>query len=221
MAHNGQAVQRILATVLVLGTVLAGARAPTPTGERWRGLDVAPEHRCAPYRRADYPYPQSVEDAVIRELGDIVSPYTCTVYRTKYETEIEHMVALAEAHDSGLCSADRETKRRFAREIGNLTLAAPGVNRSKAAFDAAEWMPASNRCWFSARVVQVRRAYGLTIDRAEADALESVLSSCHAGDLRAPFCPGPSSFVSRMLPLILRATEAVRGESGDNATGAP
>ena len=25
--------------------------------DTWRGLAVAPEHRCAPYNRADYPYP--------------------------------------------------------------------------------------------------------------------------------------------------------------------
>ena len=29
--------------------------------DTWRGLAVAPEHRCAPYNRADYPYPQSIE----------------------------------------------------------------------------------------------------------------------------------------------------------------
>ena len=53
------------------------------------------------------------------------------------------------------------------------------VNREqKRAYDAAEWLPALNRCWYADRIVQVRRKYALTIDHAEADALERVLSGC-------------------------------------------
>lgn len=37
-------------------------------------------------------------------------------------------------------------------------------------------MPDENRCWFAETVVDVRREYGLTTDRREADALERVLS---------------------------------------------
>ncbi len=214
MAHIGRDVRRPIKAVWCAFSAVIAAQHPTfGDAELWRGLVVAPEDRCAPYDRGDYRYPPSVEDAVIAELGDIFSPYTCTVFRSKQETEIEHMVALSEAHDSGLCAADRETKRQFAREIGNLTLAAPRLNRSKGSRDAAEWLPASNRCWFADRVVQVRRAYRLTIDRPEADALEGVLSKCGAGAVRAPFCAGPSSFVSRFLPVILRATEANARES--------
>ena len=32
-----------------------------------------------------------------------------------------------------------------------------------------------NRCWFAARVVDVKRAYGLTVDRRERDALARTL----------------------------------------------
>ena len=89
------------------------------------------------------------------------------------------MVATSEAHDSGLCAANRATRARFATDLRNLTLASPGVNRHrKSGKDAAEWLPQRNRCWFAARVVEVRRAYGLTIDRREADALERVLAGC-------------------------------------------
>ena len=34
--------------------------------EAWRGLIVAPEHRCSPYELDDYPYPRSVERSVHR-----------------------------------------------------------------------------------------------------------------------------------------------------------
>ena len=66
----------------------------------------------------------------------------------------------------------------------NLTLASPGLNRgAKGARDAAEWMPQRNRCWFAARVVAVRRRWGLTVDVREANALEAVLSGCSATEL--------------------------------------
>ena len=63
------------------------------------------------------------------------------------------MVARSEAHDSGLCAADLATRHRFATDLLNLTLAGPRVNRyEKVDRDAAEWLPAQNRCWFAARV---------------------------------------------------------------------
>lgn len=168
----------------------------------WRGLVVAPENRCAAYDRNDYRYPQSVEDDIIAGLGDIVSPYTCAHFRSSRETEIEHMVAVSQAHDSGLCMADLQTRRRFASDLRNLTLAAPAVNRKKGARDAAEWLPETNRCWFAGRVVEVRRAYELTIDQREAAALESVLSNCSAADVREAFCATRSFFMQVLLPIV-------------------
>ena len=148
-------------------------------------LALAAEHRCAPYNRRDYRYPQQVEDAIIREYGEIYSPYTGERFASKRETDIEHIVAISEAHDSGLCAAPLAVKRQFARDPLNLTLASPALNRTvKQAKDAAEWLPALNRCWFAARVVAVKAKYALTIDRREAAALSRVLSACEAADLR-------------------------------------
>ncbi len=145
----------------------------------WRGLVVAPERRCSSYDAGDYSYPQSVEDRIISQLGGVYGPYTGRWFASQRETDIEHVVARSEAHDSGLCAADTATRRHFATDLLNLTLAAPGVNRyQKGASDAADWLPEQNRCWFTARVIAVRRKYGLTIDQREADALEHVLATC-------------------------------------------
>ena len=94
-------------------------------GETWRGLTVAPEHRCSPYDQADYRYPQSVEPRIVAELGKIYGPYTGRCFSSIRQTDIEHIVARSEAHDSGLCAADPATRRRFAADLLNLTLAAP------------------------------------------------------------------------------------------------
>ena len=121
-------------------------------------------------------------------------PYTGTCFASRSATDIEHIVAASEAHDSGLCAADRETRARFARDLRNLTLASPQVNRhQKSGKDASEWVPDRNRCWFAGRVLEVRWAYGLTVDRREAAALESILSSCESTALEPVVCTVPSS----------------------------
>ena len=154
--------------------------APPPT-QIWRGLTVAPEERCAPYDADDYSYPQSVENGIVRSLGDVYSPYTCESFDSTRETDIEHIVARSEAHDSGLCKADADTRTQFARDLLNLTLASPALNRSqKSDRDAAEWLPDQNRCWFAQTVVDVRLRYGLTIDQTEADSLDGILAGCQS-----------------------------------------
>ena len=151
-----------------------------PAPATWRGLTIADEDRCSPYDSDDYSYPQSVEPRIVEGMGGVIyGPYTGRRFASTRETDIEHIVARSEAHDSGLCAADGDTRARFASDVINLTLAAPEVNREqKRAYDAAEWLPALNRCWYADRIVQVRRKYALTIDHAEADALERVLSGC-------------------------------------------
>ena len=180
---------------------------PVAIGEvEWRGLTIAPENRCSPYDRRDYAYPQSVEEKIVTELGDRYGPYTCTRFTSNRDTHIEHIVAISEAHDSGLCARDDETRRRFASELRNLTLAAPAINLAKAAKDATDWLPEMNRCWFAGRVVEVRQAYGLSIDQREIDALEAVLTRCSEGDIKAPFC-ATRSFFTRVLIPVLRDTD--------------
>ncbi len=183
--------------------LIAAAFYGPASAETWRGLVVAPEHRCAPYDRHDYPYSQSVEARIVAAMGGrVYDPYTGRTFADRRRTDIEHIVAVSEAHDSGLCAASASTRRRFASDLLNLTLAAPKVNRcgrsGKCAKDAAEWLPSRNRCWFANRVVEVRRKYRLTIDRREAGALERILSGCASkamvfyGDGDAPASAGPS-----------------------------
>ena len=177
--------------IIVVGTAAA---------ETWRGLTVEPERRCSAYdKKRDYPYPQSVEREIVRQIGAVYGPYTKTCFASMRETDIEHIVSASEAHDSGLCAADRAIRARFARDLRNLTLASPQVNRyQKAGKDAAEWLPDRNRCWFAARILEVKRAYHLTVDRREAAALKRVLSGCAS---------------TAMEPLVCRTSPASTGQA--------
>ena len=173
------------ATPTVAPTPLPSPTAVPVQTTGWRGLTVSVEERCSPYDPGDYPYSQSVEPRVVTEMGGIVyGPYTGRVFDSIRDTDIEHIVARSEAHDSRLCAADSQTRKRFSSDLLNLTLAAPNVNRhQKVAKDAAEWLPDLNRCWFADRVVRVRQKYGLTIDQREAEMLDSVLSGCVSVEL--------------------------------------
>ena len=194
----------VFAFLVGLGSTAAPVLASrSAAADTWRGLAVAPEFRCSPYISRDYSYPQSVEAEIVAELGGIYSPYTLEHFADTRETDIEHIVARSEAHDSGLCATDPGTRRRFASDLLNLTLAEPSLNRhDKRDHDAAGWLPPMNRCWFANRVVEVRRKYDLTIDRHEADVLERLLSTCTSTELvfRTVGTTEPSSATSTDSP---------------------
>lgn len=157
----------------------------------WRGLTVAPESRCPGnrYDRDEYGSRyRSKEDDIIKELGAIYGPYTGMCYESDRDTTIEHIVAIHEAHTSGLCNVDTETKRTFAGDLLNLTLASAEVNGAKSNLDAFDWLPEKNRCWFAQRIVDVKLKYGMTVDRDEADALEGILSECTSTALIREAC---------------------------------
>ena len=114
----------------------------------WRGLTVAPEDRGSGYDPDDYPYPRSVEPKIVDAQVGIYGPYTGTWFKSIRKTDIEHIVARSEAHDSGLCAASPATKAIFASDLLNLTLASPRVNRhQKVDNDPVEWLPELNQCW--------------------------------------------------------------------------
>ena len=128
---------------------------------------------------------RNLEDDIIAALpatmkadGQVYTPYSCIAFDITPSgtaaTDIEHIVALAEAHDSGIADDQR---RDIASDLDNLTIADPTVNRSqKGARDAAEWMPTHHGAWFAERVIQVKLEYGLTVDSDERDALEALLA---------------------------------------------
>ena len=182
-------------------------RAPTQPRAQpsnlWRGITIAPENRCSPYDSDDYRYSPSVEPRIVNAQGGIYGPYTGTWFNNIKETDIEHIVARSEAHDSGLCAANAATRSEFASDILNLTLASPSVNRhQKIAKDISDWLPELNQCWYVARTVQVRREYGLTIDRAEADAVDRILAGCQSTEMvmLAPGASAPSTRTAQTTP---------------------
>ena len=164
----------------------------TPTGDRmcpsgaptWMGLPVCEEVERTGYDRDAFGSAySSLEDEIVTGLpksgGQVYTPYSCKLFDIRPDgtaaTDIEHIVALAEAYDSGLRESQFQT---FAGDLANLTIADPSVNRhQKSDRDAAEWRPLRNTGWFAAKVLAVKQKYGLSVNPAERDALASMLAS--------------------------------------------
>lgn len=154
--------------------------------ETWRGLQVCEEQPREGYDRDAFGSAySSLEDDIIDLLpptmkagGQVYTPYSCLPFEIRADgtaaTDIEHIVALAEAHDSRIAD---DRRRDIASDLDNLTIAAPTVNRSqKSDRDAGEWVPARHGAWFAAQVIAVKLEYGLSVDPAERDALEALLA---------------------------------------------
>ena len=150
---------------------------PSTSTRELNSLTVSPEHRCSSYDRSDYYYPQSVEPLIAKRDG-MVSRYTGHRFSNLKESQIEHVVALSEAHDSGMCGASLARRKQFARDLDNLVLAQPIVNQRKYDKDAAGWVPRLNRCWFAQTIIHVKAKYKLSIDAREKAALRKLLEAC-------------------------------------------
>lgn len=164
----------VIVVLGILTPTTLHAQEPSPA------IVIKPENKCSSYNGDHYPCPQSVEDGIIGRMGGrIYSLHTGESFASKRETDFGHVVIVSEAHDSGLCAANAATRRVFPRDLDNLTLASPALNRyQKVANDVAEWLAALNQCWFVARVVAVRKKHGLSMDTREDAAVLNVLADC-------------------------------------------
>lgn len=93
--------------------------------------------------------------------------------------DVDHVVALKEAWDSGIANGDLEA---FGGDTSNLTLLTSGVNRSKSDQDIAEWTPGNALCHYVETYVATKVEYDLSVDQAEKSALEDLAGDCSGGN---------------------------------------
>ena len=116
--------------------------------------------------------------------GTWLSPYDNIRTVDFSEFDIDHMVPLKEAWDSGAHAWDYDTRRRFANDLGfegSLIAVTASSNRSKSDRDPAQWLPSnsSHLCKYTADWLQVKYRWGLSIDSAESLALGSLVVACN------------------------------------------
>lgn len=99
------------------------------------------------------------------------------------EIDIDHVVALKEAWDSGAYAWSAARRQAFANELRvpwALIAVSASSNRSKADKDPAQWLPpaAVARCPYLAAWMAVKVRFALTIDTDERDALRELVVGC-------------------------------------------
>ncbi len=96
------------------------------------------------------------------------------------ELEVDHVVALAEAWDSGAATWDADRRRAFANDLDALTAVTAATNRSKGDRDPADWQPPARDAWcgYAAQWIEVKVRWSLTADEAEVGALRNLLAGC-------------------------------------------
>jgi hypothetical protein len=97
--------------------------------------------------------------------------------------DIDHMVPLSEAWDSGAWNWNADQRKHFANDLDQpffLIAVTASSNRSKSDRDPAEWMPpnASYHCEYVRIWIEIKRAWDLSVDQAEHDYLARKLASC-------------------------------------------
>ena len=122
-------------------------------------------------------------------LGGVLNdPYTGTTVEfergpsTSAEVQIDHIVALSDAWQTGAQQLDPFARSNFANDPLNLQTTIGWVNQQKGDADAATWLPPNKtyRCPFVTRIVDVKSTYNLWVTQAEHDAIASVLAQCDA-----------------------------------------
>jgi hypothetical protein len=108
--------------------------------------------------------------------------------------DIDHMVPLAEAWDSGASTWDAERREAFANDLGAdyaLIAVTAATNRSKGDQDPAEWLPPATDAHrsYAADWIATKLRWSLSADLAERSALEDLAADCP--DTRLSYTPAP------------------------------
>ena len=118
--------------------------------------------------------------------GDWYSAYDGVTISDRAEVDIDHMVPLKEAWDSGAWRWSSQTREQYANDIGDgrsLIAVSGSSNRSKSDNDPSQWMPAvrSYQCKYLGHWVAVKARWGLSMDPSEAGYVKKQLNSTCKG----------------------------------------
>ena len=188
----------LISSVALFNAPTASAALPTPVSASTArtylaSLTVKTENRTG-YDRDLFPHwiTQSgacnTREVVLKRDGtDVEQNSSCAAYdgatwTAASDLDIDHLVPLAEAWDSGAGSWTTSRRQSFANDLTRPQLIAvtDNVNQSKGDQDPATWMPSRTayRCTYVRAWVQVKYYYGLSVDSAEKSALQNYLASC-------------------------------------------
>ncbi|HEU5036377.1 MAG TPA: HNH endonuclease family protein [Nocardioides sp.] len=113
--------------------------------------------------------------------GEWFSWYDRETWTRASDVDIDHLVPLKEAWDSGARAWDADTRERYANDLGDprtLVAVTDNVNQSKGDRDVAEWLPDYGVCRYVRQWTAVKLRWGLTVDPDEKATLRQRARHC-------------------------------------------
>ena len=131
--------------------------------------------------------------------GKWVSAYDLQETTDSSTFDVDHMVPLKEAWDSGAWIWSAATRQAFANDLTyahSLIAVSASSNRSKSDRDPSDWLPTNTEylCEYTVAWVQVKARWSLSVDAAEKSKLLSLASDC--GNQPLDFAPKATASAS-------------------------
>ena len=120
------------------------------------------------------------------ESGTLIDPYSgTTIYfvkgeKSSMEVQIDHVVALSNAWQTGAFKLTLVKRTEFANDPENLMAVQGRLNSQKGDGDAATWLPPlkSYRCTYVSKQIAIKAKYGLWVTAPEKSAMKNILARC-------------------------------------------
>ena len=117
------------------------------------------------------------------ETGRWYGAFTGIYVEAPGDLDIDHLVPLKNAHDSGGWAWSADRKREYANylvDLDHLIAVTKGANRSKGAKGPEEWRPPDEGYWcqYATDWTEVKMEWGLTMTQRETEVVIEMLDTC-------------------------------------------
>ena len=159
--------------------------------------------------------------------GEWLAPYTNTIVTDPGRLDVDHMVPLGNAHDSGAwqwSANQREQHANYLEHPQHLIAVTASANRSKGARGPDEWKPEDRSYWcqYAVDCITIKSTWELTVTQQEHTSLVQMLNTCAkrpelmvSSQSQVKPTPGPTSN-----PVKQMSTPEMRYNSCDAAQAA-
>ncbi len=115
--------------------------------------------------------------------GEWYDPFTGETITDATKLDVDHMVPLKNAHDSGGWKWDNQKKSEYANYMkyaDHLIAVTASANRQKGAKSPDQWVPPNkdNWCNYAINWVEIKAKWNLTSTKSEFESLEKMIGNC-------------------------------------------
>jgi hypothetical protein len=190
--------------------------------EHWRDIDGdGCDSRQQVLKRDSVTLPQVDPYSCKVIAGDWVSPYDGARWSDPTDIDIDHVVALKEAWDSGAWAWSSATRKAYANDTSDkrtLLAVTDNVNQRKSDKDPSNWTPPlkSYLCTYLGNWISVKARWNLSMDKSEWGRIKNLLNSSCAGLVIAPWSAAP-----QLGAIVTSPTTAPKLATSTTATSTP